>query len=135
MKGLNLITRQLTVSIPVSLLLGFVFVAMSLQANHLLAQPSLLLWIIPPVIVLYTLNFAISTATGYWLLPREDAIALIYGTVMRNLSIALALAMNLFGDIGSDAALVIALAFIIQVQAAAWSVKFTTGLFGPPPQT
>lgn len=85
--------------------------------------------------MLYTLNFAISTATGYWLLPREDAIALIYGTVMRNLSIALALAMNLFGDIGSDAALVIALAFIIQVQAAAWSVKFTTGLFGPPPQT
>jgi ACR3 family arsenite efflux pump ArsB len=112
--------------------LGIVFVAMSLQASQLLAQPSLLLWIIPPVLLLYGINFIISLAAGYWLLPREDAIALVYGTVMRNLSIALALAMNLFGELGNDAALVIALAFIIQVQAAAWSVRLTTVMFGPP---
>lgn len=112
--------------------LGIVFVAMSLQASHLMAQPSLLLWLVPPVLLLYTLNFTISLGVGYWLLPRADAIALVYGTVMRNLSIALALAMNLFGSAGSDAALIIALAFVIQVQAAAWSVKLTTRLFGPP---
>lgn len=113
--------------------LGIVFVAMSLQAQHLIAQPSLLLFIIPPVVLLYALNFAVSIGVGYWLLPRADAIALVYGTVMRNLSIALALAMNLFGAAGSDAALVIAIAFIIQVQSAAWSVKWTTRLLGPPP--
>jgi len=112
--------------------LGIVFVAMSLQAGHLLAQPSLLVWIIPPVVLLYGINFALSIAAGYWLLPRADAIALVYGTVMRNLSIALALAMNLFGEIGSDAALVIAFAFVIQVQAAAWSIRLTRVLFGPP---
>ena len=67
------------------------------------------------------------------LLPRGDAIALVYGTVMRNLSIALALAMNAFGSASSDAALVITLAYIIQVQSAAWYVKLTDTLFGKKP--
>ena len=72
---------------------------------------------------------------GKLLLPRGDAIALVYGTVMRNLSIALAVAINAFGAAGSDAALVIALAYIIQVQSAAWYVKLTDRLFGPPLST
>jgi predicted Na+-dependent transporter len=50
---------------------------------------------------------------------------------MRNLSIALALAMTAFGPQGSEIALVIALAYIVQVQAAAWCVKFSDRLFGP----
>jgi predicted Na+-dependent transporter len=52
---------------------------------------------------------------------------------MRNLSIALALAMNAFGSASSDAALVITLAYIIQVQSAAWYVKLTDRLFGQKP--
>ena len=52
---------------------------------------------------------------------------------MRNLSIALAVAINAFGANGSDAALVVALAYIIQVQSAAWYVKFTGRIFGPIP--
>lgn len=49
---------------------------------------------------------------------------------MRNLSIALGVAMTSFG---SEAALVLAAAFIIQVQSAAWSVRFTDRAFGPAP--
>ena len=75
----------------------------------------------------------ISTVAGKLFLPRGDAIALVYGTVMRNLSIALALAMSAFGSASSDAALVITLAYIIQVQSAAWYVHFTDKLFGPKP--
>jgi predicted Na+-dependent transporter len=56
---------------------------------------------------------------------------MVYGTVMRNLSIALAIAMNAFGEKGADAALVVAAAYIIQVQSAAWYVKLTPRLFGP----
>ena len=63
---------------------------------------------------------------------RDDAIALVYGTVMRNLSIALAIAVNSFGEAGAQAALVIALAYIIQVQSAAWYVKLTSPIFGAP---
>jgi hypothetical protein len=49
---------------------------------------------------------------------------------MSNLSIALAIAINAFGEAGANAALVIALAYIIQVQSAAWYVQFTDRLFG-----
>jgi len=91
--------------------------------------PNLLL----PLALMYALNFVISTLIGKAFFKRGDAIALVYGTVMRNLSIALAIAMGVFGEQGADAALLIALAYIVQVQAAAWYVKLTDRLFGSPP--
>jgi hypothetical protein len=51
---------------------------------------------------------------------------------MRNLSIALAISINAFGEAGANTALVIALAYIIQVQSAAWYVKLTSPIFGSP---
>ena len=56
-------------------------------------------------------------------------IRLVYGTVMRNLSIALAIAMNSFGGSGADIALIVSAAYIIQVQAAAWYVRYTDRIF------
>lgn len=110
--------------------LGIVFIAIALKAPAILAAPEALIRIAVPLALLYGINFLLSTITGKFLLPRGDAIALVYGTVMRNLSIALAVAMNAFGAAGSDAALVIALAYIIQVQSAAWYVKITDRIFG-----
>ncbi len=110
--------------------LGIVFVAMALKAPQLVAQPQQLLQLLLPLLILYGVNYLLSTVVARALLPRGDAIALVYGTVMRNLSIALALAMNAFGAASSDAALVITLAYIIQVQSAAWYVKLTDRLFG-----
>ena len=79
---------------------------------------------------MYAINFAVSTLVGKALFTRGDAIALVYGTVMRNLSIALAIALGVFGAKGAQAALLIALAYIVQVQAAAWYVKFSDRFFG-----
>lgn len=105
--------------------LGIVFIAIALKARPIAAHPEQLLRIALPLLLLYLINYALGIGVARRLLPREDGIALIYGTVMRNLSIALAVALNAFGAAGSDAALVIALAYIIQVQSAAWSVRFT----------
>ena len=113
--------------------LGIVFIALALKARTIAAAPTVLLQILAPLAIIYAVNFALSTVLGRVLLPRGDAIALVYGTVMRNLSIALAVAINAFGVQGSDAALVVALAYIIQVQSAAWYVKLTNRLFGPAP--
>ena len=113
--------------------LGIVFVALALKGATLVAHPEMLLDILLPLFVLYLFNYAFSTFIARRLLPRGDAIALVYGTVMRNLSIALALAMNAFGAAGEDAALLIAVAYVIQVQSAAWYVKFGDRLFGPKP--
>ncbi len=120
---------------PISTLgvLGIVFVSMALKSQDIFAQPALLPGLLLPLVLLYALNFALSTLVGKLFFQRGDAIALVYGTVMRNLSIALAIAMGVFGAQGADAALLIALAYIVQVQAAAWYVKLTDRLFGPPP--
>ena len=112
--------------------LGIVFVALALKAKTIAAAPGVLVDILIPLLLLYGFNFLLSTLIGKSLLPRGDAIALVYGSVMRNLSIALAIAINAFGAQGSDAALVIAMAYIIQVQSAAWYVRFTPKVFGLP---
>ena len=103
------------------------------DARLLVAQPGEVLVVLVPLLCLYAINYVLSTVVARALLPRGDGIALVYGTVMRNLSIALALAMNVFGGQSAGAALVIALAYILQVQSAAWYVKLTDRLFGPAP--
>ncbi|MBN1545792.1 MAG: arsenic resistance protein, partial [Syntrophaceae bacterium] len=70
--------------------LGIVFAAMAMKSKTIVSQPSLLWTSIVPLLVLYGVNFGISTLAGKLFFKRDDAIALVYGTVMRNLSIALA---------------------------------------------
>ncbi|MHB9003386.1 MAG: arsenic resistance protein [Coriobacteriia bacterium] len=112
--------------------LAIVFVAVGLKARMILLDPGLLLAIAVPLVLFYAVNFAISTLAGKALLARGDAIAVVYGTVMRNLSIALGIAVAQFGP---EAALVLAAAYIVQVQAAAWYVKATPRVFGPAPES
>ncbi|MDY0360755.1 MAG: bile acid:sodium symporter [Desulforegulaceae bacterium] len=109
---------------------GIVFVAMALKAKSIGNSPEIILYILMPVTVIYFVNFLFSTIIARLFLNRGDGIALVYGTVMRNLSIALAIAVNAFGNEGSTAALVVAAAYIVQVQSAAWYVKFTPYIFG-----
>lgn len=110
--------------------LGIVFIAIAIKAKSIAGSPQLLASILTPLAVIYLFNFTLSTIVGRLFLPRGDAIALVYGSVMRNLSIALAIAINAFGVEGSSAALVVAIAYIIQVQSAAWYVRLTDRVFG-----
>ena len=109
--------------------LGIVFVAMALKAKDITSDPNLILKIIIPLAGIYLINYILSTLVGKLFFNREDAIALVYGTVMRNLSIALAIAMTAFSEQGAEIAIVVALAYIIQVQSASWYVKFTDKIF------
>lgn len=112
--------------------LGIVFVSMALKAPDIVRAPQVLPAMLLPLVLLYALNFVISTLVGRALFPRGEAIALVFGTVMRNLSIALAIAIGIFREQGADAALLISMAYIVQVQSAAWYVRFTDRLFGQP---
>jgi ACR3 family arsenite transporter len=110
-----------------------VLTAVAQRADVVIADPMLPLRLLPPLLLLYSINFAVSTLVGRFRLGRGDAIALVYGTVMRNLSIAPAVALTAFGAAGADMALLIALAFVVQVPAAVWYVRLRDRLFGPPP--
>lgn len=110
--------------------LSIVFIAMALKSHIITDHPILFLQYLVPLVIIYGFNFLLSTLVAKYFFNRADGIALVYGTVMRNLSIALAIAMTVFGNQGSEIALIIALAYVIQVQAGAWYVKFTDRIFG-----
>ncbi len=106
------------------------FLAMSLKAKHIIANPGDIIIIIVPLAVFYLISYVLLTIVGRLFFSREDAIAMVFGVVMRDLSIALAIAMTAFGKQGMTIALLIALAYIIQIQTAAWYVKFVDYIFG-----
>ncbi|QMS85513.1 arsenic resistance protein [Candidatus Xianfuyuplasma coldseepsis] len=105
-----------------------IFVAIAVKANVIVQNPGILLQILPVLIILYALFLLISVLVGRFLFKREDAIALVNGTVIRNLSLSLAITLSAFEGAGI-AALLIAIAFALQVQIAAWTVKLSQLIF------
>ncbi len=98
-------------------------IVMSLRANMLLQDPMLLLRIIIPVSLGYFVMLISLHLIGSVLFNAADRIAFINGTMIRSLSVALAIALSLFSKEGAEVALVIAIAYIVQVQLAAFYVK------------
>jgi predicted Na+-dependent transporter len=72
-----------------------------------------------PLLIFYAISISIGIGIGSRWLDREKMIALVYGTAMRDLSIAVAIAMLSF----PGAVLPIALAYAIQVPAVAVIMK------------
>lgn len=105
------------------------YIRFLLGAQVIVERPLLLFQILVPVFIFYFVIVAAGILAGRFLLPRADAVALIYGTILRNLSISLAIAVNAFGKAGTGAALVLAAAFIVQTQVATWSTRFVDRLF------
>lgn len=103
-------------------MLFIIFTSISMKAKAIAGQPELLINSVLLLIFFYLLNFTMSTLVGRKFFSKEDGYALVYGTVMRNLSIALGLAIASFGP---DTALIITLAFVLQVQGAAWYGKLS----------
>jgi ACR3 family arsenite efflux pump ArsB len=112
--------------------LGVIFVAMALKAPALAARPQLVLELLAPILLFYVINYAIASLVARTFYRYEDGIALVYGTVMRNLSVGLAIALTVFGrEQGSEMALIIAAAFVVQVQSAAWYLRFARKILKP----
>ncbi|WP_081719470.1 arsenic resistance protein [Salinispira pacifica] len=104
--------------------LGIVFLATALKARQLAASPGQLLYLLVPVLLFYGLLYAGVSGIGRRFFSREDGVALLFSTVMRNLSLSLAIAVTAFPSIGSQAALLLALAYVIQVQSASVFIRF-----------
>ncbi len=106
------------------------FVAMSLKSKNILAHPGDILTIVIPLIVFYLLSYTLLSVIGKMFFSREDAIAMVFGVVMRDLSIALAIALTAFKEQGSTIALLISMAYVFQIQSAAWYIKLVPWIFG-----
>lgn len=95
-------------------MLYVIFVSISTKAEMIVNNLQLIWTALLVLILFYIINFIISTLVAVKLFNREDGIALVNGTVLRNLSIAIGLAATSFG---AEAALIVTLAFIVQQQA------------------
>lgn len=110
-------------AVSVWAMLFIIFTSISMKAKVILNKPEQLISTILLLILFYIINFGLSTLVVKKFYNQSDGYALVYGTVMRNLSIALGLAIASFGP---DTALIITLAFILQVQSAAWYGKLSS---------
>ena len=100
-----------------------IFIATSLKAKAIIQNPTMVLLLIVPVVIFYVVNFIFTTLLGRYFCKEYNRSALVYGTVMRNLSVALAIAMTVFDSGNSSIALIIAISYIFQVQFAALYVR------------
>ena len=132
--GMDIWNERIKPKFPPISALGVVmiaFLAMSLKARHVVRNPGDIVIILVPLVVFYGASYLLLSIIGRLFFKREDAIALVFGVVMRNMSIALAIAMTSFGQQGTTIALLIALAYVVQIQSAAWYVKVSDKIFGP----
>lgn len=117
--------KPLFPAISVWFLMFLIFASISMKARSMMTNPGFLLHGALILAGFYAFNFLLSTLIARYTLPAGDGFALLYGTVMRNLSVALGIAVSAFG---AETALVVTLAFIIQVQGAAWYGKLAPRL-------
>jgi len=112
-------------------LIAIVFIGLSLRAQYIINNPQIILWLLVPLLFFYIINYTIAATVAKMFFSKADGIALVFGSTMRHLAISLAVAFTVFRDKGADIVLLIALAFILQPQFAAWFMKLKDRIFGP----
>ncbi|MFZ5642700.1 MAG: arsenic resistance protein [Bacillota bacterium] len=115
--------RKIKPKLPAASAWGMVYIiftSISSNSKNIVSQPQLLLLAFLVLIIFYTVNYSVAVGIGRYLFDKKDSFALVFSTVLRNLSISIGLAATAFGV---NAALMVSLAFIIQPQAAAWFIK------------
>lgn len=96
------------------------FTGISTNAHMIVSQPGLLFISIMVWVCFYFFNYLMAVKIGRWYFNREDALTLVFGTVLRNLAISIGLAATAFGV---TAAFMVSLAFLFQGQSAAWFIR------------
>lgn len=132
--GRQVYNNTLKIKIPLLstlALISIVFISTAMRAKVIISNPILLVKILLVLSVSYTFSFLIATLIARLLFDRQDGIALVYATVMRNLSISLAIALSIFSEVGTEVALIIAVGFVVQIQGAAIYLKHIDRLLGP----
>ncbi|MDO8971644.1 MAG: bile acid:sodium symporter, partial [Saprospiraceae bacterium] len=96
-------------------------ISVGMESRAVASNPHLLLRCLAVQAAFYLMNYFISVIVSRLLrLGNQDGLALLYSTVLRNLAISIGMAAGMFG---SQAALMVSLAFLIQPIAAAWFIR------------
>jgi len=105
--------------------MAIVWLAIALKAKTILNQPSLAVQVLLPLSIFYLVLMIIGHFAGRLLTVKGDRPALVYGTALRNLTIALGISLSVFGE--SLAVLLIAIAYVVQLPMAVLYMKKIEG--------
>ncbi len=94
-----------------------IFTSVSVKARMILSQPEMLFRGLLALLIWYFLVIGVSGFTARAFFPRKDAITLFLNGQLRNLAIAMGLAVTAFSPTTS---MMVALAFLFQQQGALW---------------
>lgn len=97
-----------------------IFISMSMNSKRIASHLDIFAIAFLVQIVFYAVNYLLAVFIGRTFFNEKDGLTLVFSTVLRNLSISIGLAATAFG---SNAALMVSLAFLIQGQVAAWFIK------------
>jgi ACR3 family arsenite transporter len=101
-------------------IMPIIFISISLNAPKIASRLEIFALAFIVQLIFYAVNYMIAVFIGRKMFEERDGLALVFSTVLRNLSIAMGLAAIAFGP---NAALMVSLAFLIQGQAAAGFIK------------
>jgi ACR3 family arsenite efflux pump ArsB len=107
--------KPLLPSASVWAMLIIIFLSIGMKAKMIASNPKSIVLALIIVLALYLIHYTVITILVRKKLTKADSYAVIYGTVMRNLSIALGIAVSAFSP---EAALIITLAYVVQIQSA-----------------
>ncbi len=96
--------------------IAMIFSIMAMKSQFIINNPTKILFYLIPLSIFYISIYIISIVLWKKFFHKKDAIALVFSTALRNLSIALAIAMTSFGEKGTNIALIISIAFILQIK-------------------
>ncbi|GAB6181789.1 bile acid:sodium symporter [Desulfotomaculum defluvii] len=115
--------KQIKPYLPASSTWGMVliiFISMGMNAQRIASHLDVFAVAFGVQLVFYAVNYGVAILLGRKFFEEKDSLTLVFSTVLRNLSISIGLAATAFG---SNAALMVSLAFLIQGQAAAGFIK------------
>lgn len=101
-------------------LVYIVFTSVSMKAQMIFGHPELIVQAMISLILWYAGIFVLCVLIGRALFCREDSITLLLNVELRNLAIAIGLAVTAFS---SQTAMMVAMGFLFQQQFAIWFFK------------
>jgi ACR3 family arsenite efflux pump ArsB len=103
-----------------------VFLAMSLKSRMIISHLNLVLYSLLPISIYYISQLVISDKIGRAMFNDKERISFVYTIVLRNLTIALGIAMGAFGN--SLGIVIITIAYIIQIPIGTIYMKYSKKL-------
>ena len=101
-------------------LIYLIFTSISMKSEMIFSYPELLLQALSSIMLFYTIIFMVCILLGRLLFNRPDAMTLLLNVELRNLPIAIGLAVTSFSP---QTGMMVALAFLFQQQFALWFWK------------